>query len=61
MSAGESEDRKLERRNIFNRKKSNKKPQVSEEFRAQKKINNEIKQKKLRMVEEELWEDWENS
>jgi hypothetical protein len=61
MSAGESEDRKLERRNIFNRKKQTKKSQVSEEFRAQKKINNEIKQKKLRMIEEELWEDWENN
>lgn len=61
MNTGEPEDRKTERRSSFNRKKQIKKPQVSEEFRAQKRINNEIKQKKLRMLEEELWEDWENN
>lgn len=61
MSQGESEDRKVERRNLFNQKKSFRKLSISEEYKAQKKLNHEIKQKKLRMKEEEIWEDWENS
>jgi hypothetical protein len=53
------EDRKQNRRAIFN----NKKQPVKEKFMEQRdktKIKKELKSKMEKMREEELWEEWDN-
>jgi hypothetical protein len=57
----DDEDRKSIRRQIFNKKKSGPAPkESSDDLRIRNKIKNEFKSKKTDMVQDELWEDWED-
>lgn len=57
----DEEDRKSIRRQNFNKKKSGPVPkESSDDLRIRNKIKNEFKSKKTDMVQEELWEDWED-
>jgi hypothetical protein len=57
----DDEDRKSIRRQIFNKKKSGPVPkESSDDLRIRNKIKNEFKSKKTDIVQDELWEDWED-
>jgi hypothetical protein len=57
----DDEDRKSIRRQNFHKKKAGPAPKEgSEDLRIRNKIKNEFKSKKTDMVQEELWENWED-
>ena len=57
----DDEDRKSIRRQNFNKKKSGPvQKESSDDLRIRNKIKNEFRSKKTDMVQEELWEDWED-
>ena len=57
----DDEDRKSIRRQNFNKKKSGPPhKESSDDLKIRNKIKNEFRSKKTDMVQEELWEDWED-